>query len=81
MPLPDDGEFFSISAAVQFQDGVTKADAILVGPGIGLGGGVPDFIEGILPMIDVPLVLDADGLKIVASFGDWPRIIYPKRLS
>jgi len=71
MPLPDDGEMFSIFSARPFQDGVSKADAILLGPGIGLGGGVPDFIEEILPMIDVPLVLDADGLKTVVSMTDW----------
>ena len=73
MPLPDDGEMFSMYAPGRFMDGVSKADAVLLGPGIGLGGGVPVFIEEILPMIKVPLVVDADGLKTVASFGDWPR--------
>ncbi|MFN2144363.1 MAG: NAD(P)H-hydrate dehydratase [Anaerolineales bacterium] len=72
MPLPDDGEKFSMYAAGRFKDEVSKADAVLLGPGIGLGGGVPGFIEEILPMINVPLVLDADGLKTVASFVDWP---------
>jgi NAD(P)H-hydrate epimerase len=73
MPLPDDGEKFSIFSAKPFVDGVSKADAILLGPGIGLGGGVSEFVEKILPAIDVPLVLDADGLKTLAGLKNWPN--------
>lgn len=78
LPLPDDGEMFTSYSSKPLLENISRADAILLGPGIGLGGGVRDFVEKLLPEIAVPLVLDADGLKITASLTNWPDRL-PKR--
>ncbi|MAF26290.1 MAG: NAD(P)H-hydrate dehydratase [Gemmatimonadota bacterium] len=40
-----------------------EADAVLLGPGLSMADSVRDFVRSVLPRIDRPLVLDADGLN------------------
>ncbi len=42
-------------------------NAVLVGPGLSTHASTAEFVLGLLPKIKVPLVIDADGLNIVAS--------------
>ncbi len=43
------------------------ADVLAVGPGIGLGGKIPEIIEILLVQAKKPLILDADGLNALAK--------------
>lgn len=43
-------------------------DAVLVGPGLGLGAG--ELVRDIAPKLERPLVLDADGLNALAGHAD-----------
>ena len=51
-------------------------DAVLLGPGLGQAEGTKDFVEALLAGVKKharPLVIDADGLNILAGMRDWPR--------
>ncbi len=50
----------------QVKDEITNASAVIVGPGMGNNEIVREFVEGILPLINVPLVLDADALNVIS---------------
>lgn len=55
----------------ELRENAGKADAIAIGPGMGQS---PDAKKRLLAMIefDKPLVIDADGLNILASGKRWP---------
>ena len=42
-------------------------NAVLIGPGLSTNASTAAFVLGLLPKIKVPVVIDADGLNIVAS--------------
>ena len=44
-----------------------RHDVIACGPGLGRGPGVTDFVRGLISKADVPLVLDADALTMLAD--------------
>jgi NAD(P)H-hydrate epimerase len=46
---------------------MNKSSSVLIGPGIGLSEEVCEFIRQILPRIEVPCVIDADALTIIAK--------------
>ena len=70
-PVPDIGEFGEASARFLLKN-VATHKAILVGPGI---DDVPDFLRLLLASIDglPPLVIDADGLNVLAKMPNWPK--------
>jgi hydroxyethylthiazole kinase-like uncharacterized protein yjeF len=45
-------------------------NAVLVGPGLSTNGSTVEFVQGLLPKIKAPCVIDADGLNIVALKPD-----------
>ncbi|HII61679.1 bifunctional ADP-dependent NAD(P)H-hydrate dehydratase/NAD(P)H-hydrate epimerase [Pyrococcus horikoshii] len=49
---------------------VEKVDAIVIGPGIGVREETKEFVKGIIERVEKPIVVDADGLKIIAEFKD-----------
>ena len=51
-------------------DALDTADALLVGPGLGRAPGTAQFVRRLVRTVDVPLVLDADGLNAVAGHID-----------
>lgn len=59
------------TAEEQLSDAGEKADAIVVGPGLGQS---PDAEERLarLVRLDKPMVVDADGLNLLAKGGRWP---------
>lgn len=71
-PLVPDKEVFGIDSVEMLREAVEKSDACLVGPG--LGEEVAAFLEGFLQNHDVlpPLVVDADGLNLLAQMAGWP---------
>ena len=47
------------------------ASVVVAGPGIGTGALAQSMIKKIIACVDVPLILDADGLNIVAEHPEW----------
>jgi NAD(P)H-hydrate epimerase len=63
---------------------IRRADAVVLGPGIGRSEGAQGFARAMFERIDVPLVIDADGLNALAGcFPEdlpqrrWPTILTP----
>jgi ADP-dependent NAD(P)H-hydrate dehydratase / NAD(P)H-hydrate epimerase len=61
-----------------------RADAVVLGPGLGRSPGAQAFAREMLERIDVPLVIDADGLNALAGcFPEdlpqrrWPTVLTP----
>jgi len=67
-PLPDspDGRLSPTSLGAIKKE-LDWADVILVGPGLGMGGEVHDFIENLLKLRNKRLLIDADGLNHIAG--------------
>lgn len=66
---PDDGQQFSDSAWASLQDRLSAQAAVGCGPGMSTGLGSLKIVEGLLSKKDLPLVLDADSLNIIAQRG------------
>jgi NAD(P)H-hydrate epimerase len=75
LPLPHKGGFISESAADVFKKNLNRATALLIGPGFGLESSTGKFIEEIIPAIKIPVIFDADGLKLLSQIKDWRRKI------
>lgn len=76
LPLPDEDGFIAAEAADLIFDNLNKATAFLVGPGFGLRETTKEFIRKIITQDGEtasipPLVVDADGLKLLATIPDW----------
>lgn len=60
---------FGEGAADELVELGRSADAVAVGPGLGQGVGVAEFVRAVVGGLpEVPVVLDADGLNAVAPF-------------
>lgn len=68
--------FICEHAAEQMSACLTRATAILIGPGLGDKYATQKFVESLLPSIKFPLVIDADGLRHVAQIKDWHKKIH-----
>ena len=66
-PLPDEGGKLSSDAIAEIQDRLPKMDAVLVGPGLGQSRGVSDVVKAVLETAECPVVLDADGINVMAK--------------
>jgi hydroxyethylthiazole kinase-like uncharacterized protein yjeF len=69
LPLPtSNGGGIAPDAALEaLEDILEKADAVLVGPGLGRSAQTEQFVRRLVRAVDVPLVLDADGLNALAG--------------
>ena len=68
LPLPcDEKGFLTADAYEEISEKMQKATAILAGCGLGLTTGTKQIIKLLLLNSQVPVVLDADGLNIVAE--------------
>jgi len=91
LPLPEDGGFIASDAVDTILKNLDRPTAVLIGPGLGLeeptarfmkrflGGQSPNEM-GFLPTQQSknklpPLVIDADGLKLLARIEEWPRLL------
>ena len=78
----DDAGFLSPDALEQILELARRASALAVGPGMGVGDGGRELLEGILREVDVPVLLDADALTNLAGTDvlagrDAPTIVTP----
>lgn len=62
-----DLSFFDADCAQEFADVQKKHTVLAMGPGLGTAPETREFVRGVLGAWDGPLVLDADGLNILAA--------------
>jgi ADP-dependent NAD(P)H-hydrate dehydratase / NAD(P)H-hydrate epimerase len=81
--LPEDGGALSPEALQPALSAVGRADAVVLGPGLGRSAGAQELARELMQRIDVPLVVDADGLNALAGRLDelrhrrWPTVLTP----
>lgn len=79
LPLPSDEGALDGRALGPLRDASSRATATLVGPGLGSSSGVHALLAGCLEaetgLAWAPgrVVIDAEGLRAVATVADWPR--------
>ena len=69
-PLPDSGGKFGIAAIPEILERLPKMDAVLIGPGLGQSEGVSAVVSSVLENAACPVVLDADGINVMAAHKD-----------
>jgi ADP-dependent NAD(P)H-hydrate dehydratase / NAD(P)H-hydrate epimerase len=62
-----DTDVLGVDALDRFADVLDRAQALAIGPGLGRGDEQAALVEGVLARIDLPLVVDADGLNVLAG--------------
>ncbi len=82
LPVKDDSVGFSAAAAEAIGQLLPKMDAVLLGPGIGRGMGAWELTKTVLSEARVPVVLDADGINVMAQHKNILRDrVYPTILT
>jgi NAD(P)H-hydrate epimerase len=69
-PLPDEGGRLSASALPEIRALLTKMDAVLIGCGLGQSEGTLAVLEAVLREFSGPVVVDADGINLLAQHMD-----------
>jgi NAD(P)H-hydrate epimerase len=69
--LPHENGFVARAGAITVAQNLGRATALLVGCGFGLEETTRDFLAKLLEAKLPPLVIDADGLKLLAQIPDW----------
>ena len=83
VPLPEEEGALGPGAAEAVLQAVGRADAVVLGPGLGRAAGTQELVRGLVVRIDLPLVIDADGLNALAGRLEllrertWPTILTP----
>jgi NAD(P)H-hydrate epimerase len=70
LPLPDEDGHLSSEAFDAIMDEVERRTAIALGPGLGTSKGAREVVRGLIAESPVPLVIDADGLNVIACDAD-----------
>jgi len=63
---------FALAAADELRAAATRATAVVLGPGLGTESETGRLLVRLLRDVQVPLVLDADALNLLAGLGDEP---------
>lgn len=66
-PLPDENGMFSAEALASVRSRLAKMDAVLIGPGMGQSKGTLALTTMILREFSGPVILDADGINVMAA--------------
>ena len=66
-PLPDESGKLSAEARGEILERLPKLDAALIGPGLGQSDSVRDVVTAVLEKAHCPVVLDADGINVMAG--------------
>ena len=72
-PLPDEDGKLSEDALFKIGELLPRMDAVLIGPGLGISAGTARVMEYILKESKCPVVVDADGITLVAAHKDLLR--------
>lgn len=65
-PLPDEDGMLSVQAAEKIGALLPQMDAVLIGPGLGQSMGTLAALKTVLREFDGPVVVDADGINLLA---------------
>jgi len=82
-PLPDEMGMYSADAADAVRSRMDKMDAILIGCGMGMSAGTLAVLRCVLKEFSGPVVVDADGINLLAAHKDlvrerkYPTIVTP----
>lgn len=71
VPLPGNQSGFCGSDAAVLHEDMGKETAVLLGPGLGQNQEVADFVRGFVKPDLPPMVVDADGLKLLSELEKW----------
>ena len=71
--LPEEDGKLSADAVPAILECLPMMDAVLIGPGLGQSNGVLQVVKAILEQADCPVVLDADGINLIAAHKDIVR--------
>ena len=66
-PLPDENGKLAASSVDEIRTMLPKMDAVLIGPGLGQSKGTLAALKAVLREYDGPVVLDADGINLLAA--------------
>ena len=69
-PLPDSSGKLSTGAIPEIMNRLSHMDAVLIGPGLGQSEGVFQVVKAVLEYASCPVVLDADGINLIAAHKD-----------
>ena len=69
-PLPDEDGKLSEMAIPEILERLPKMDAVLIGPGLGQSAGVFRVVKAVLENASCPVVVDADGINVLAAHKD-----------
>ena len=72
-PLPDEDGKLSAAAIPEILERLPNMDAVLIGPGLGQSEGVFQVVKTVLEQAACPVVLDADGINLIATHKDIVR--------
>ena len=67
LPCPDEGGALTEEAGAAIAERAARVGAVVLGPGIGRAPRTAALVRHLVAAIDVPLVLDADGLNAIGS--------------
>ncbi len=70
IPVADDGITYAPTAVGQILSLLQGKDAVLIGPGIGQSRGSEAVVRTVLETFEGPVVLDADGINVMAAHKD-----------
>lgn len=82
-PLPDEGGMLSAQALPEICSRLKNMDAVLIGCGLGQSEGTRAIVKTVLQEAQCPVVVDADGISLLASHKDilrgrkYPTILTP----
>lgn len=82
-PLPDEDGKLSCQAIGQLEGRLSQMDAVLIGCGLGQSQGTAEVVEYVLKHAACPVVVDADGINVMAAHKDilrgrkYPTVLTP----
>jgi NAD(P)H-hydrate epimerase len=79
--LPEEDGSLTAEAVEPAIKAIERADAVVLGPGLGRTPGAQAFARAMYERVDVPLLVDADGLNALAGWElphrPWPTVLTP----
>ena len=79
--LPEEDGALTEEAVEPAIKAIERADAVVLGPGLGRTPGARAFARAMYERVDVPLLVDADGLNALAGWElphrPWPTVLTP----
>ncbi|MCK9221932.1 MAG: NAD(P)H-hydrate dehydratase [Limnochordia bacterium] len=67
LPLPDEDGILTKEAAAEIVAFCQRAGALAIGPGLSTAAGVKELIEALAGVVQIPTVIDADALNVLAE--------------